>query len=354
MRIIISAGSSGGHIYPALSLIKIIKQLNPQVEFLYVGRKDSLEEKEVKSYDIPFFAIKSYGFDRKNKLKNLRLIGLFLKNYFTLRKKIKQYQPDVVLGFGGHVTIPVIFVASKLKIKTYIHEQNKIIGKANLFLSKYVDAILLSFPETLKIPKKVKTIYTGNPVMENALKIEKFSKTELGLTKNKKLILIMLGSLGAQNVHQYLMANLTKLTRNNYQIVYVTGPRHFDEKAANNMPNDIIVLSYFKDLVRLMKEADLIVSRAGATTLAELIALRKPALLIPSPFVPDNHQEYNANYLIDKNAAVLLPEKDLENLISKIEKLIMDTDLIKQMQTNLGKIKIDNSGQLIYNVLKQG
>jgi len=354
MRIIISAGSSGGHIYPALSLIKIIKQIDPKVEFLYVGRKDSLEEREVKKYDIPFFTIESYGFDRKNKFKNLRLIGLFIKNYFVLRKKIKQFQPDLVLGFGGHVTVPVIFVASKLKIKTFIHEQNKIMGKANLFLSKYVDAVLLSFPETSKTPKNVKTIYTGNPVMESALKTEKFSKTELGLDKNKKLILIILGSLGAKNVHQYLMENLKKLKCNQYQIVYITGPRNFDEKVANDMPKDIVVLAYFQDLVRLMKEADLVVSRAGATTLAEIIALRKPTLLIPSPFVPDNHQEYNANYLVEKKAAVMLPEKDLENLNSKIEKLISDPDLIKKIQTNLEKIEIDNSGQLIYNVLKQG
>ncbi len=351
MRILISAGSSGGHIYPALSLIKVIKEKNPTAQILFVGREKGMEYQATKNLDLDFFAIESYSFQRKKIFKNFRLIITFIKNYFVMRTQLKKFKPDAVIGFGGHVTISVIFTSRKMGIKTYIHEQNKIVGKANRFLSNYVNAVFLSYEETIGLKKNVKTIFTGNPTASDAIKFKSCKKTDLGLDDNKKLVLIAMGSQGSLTVHNHLIANLNKLDFKNYQVVYITGTRNFKEEYKTKFNNNVIILPFFEGLAGLMKVADLVVSRAGATTICEIIALQKPAILIPSPYVPDNHQYYNAKDLVDKKGAIMLLEDDLEKLFDQIDKVIKDDQKRSELSKTLSEIKIDNGGQLIYNVL---
>ncbi len=353
MRIVVSAGGSGGHIYPAIALIKKIKKENPQAEILFIGREKGMEKKLIDNMGIPFFAIKSYWYDETKWYRNIRIVTSFIKNYFILRKKMRAFQPTAVIGFGGHVTTSVIFVASRMKIATYVHEQNQILGRANAFLSRYVNAVLLSYEETQGVPAKVKTIFTGNPVAENAQDVKAINKKELGLSSRKKLVVIMMGSQGAAKVHDYLMQHLNKLSLTNFQVLYVTGPRHFHSSYSKKFSKDIVVKSYIDELVRVMKKADLVVSRAGATTISELIALRKPAILIPSPYVPQNHQFYNAKYLFEKEAAVLLEEQEISKLVTKIEEIMADEQWRQTMIDNLSAIDVAKSARLVYDILKK-
>src|SRR5574344_1030906 len=193
MRIIISAGGTGGHIYPALSIINKIREKDKTAEILYIGTTDRMEKDIIPSEGINYRGIKIRGIDRKISINNIRTFIYFIKSVKEVKKIIKEFKPDIVFGVGGYVTAPVIYAAHKMKIKTIIHEQNSILGMTNKFLSKYVDAVCISFKDTLVKNKKV--IYTGNPCSEEDKNIV-FNKKELGLNPNKKLILIVMGSLG--------------------------------------------------------------------------------------------------------------------------------------------------------------
>ena len=171
MRVIISAGGTGGHIYPALAIINKIKEKDKNSEFLYIGTHNRMEKDIIPKYNIPFKSIQIYGFNRKKLLKNFKTLSTFYKSYKECKKMIKEFKPDIVIGVGGYVTGPVLYAASRLKVKTFIHEQNSIPGKCNTFLSKYVDKIAVSFKSSLDLFPKEKVVFTGNPCSETARNI---------------------------------------------------------------------------------------------------------------------------------------------------------------------------------------
>ena len=187
MRVVISAGGTGGHIYPALAIIKKIKEMEPDSEFLYIGTHNRMENDIIPKHNIPFKTIEIYGFN-KNVFKNFKTIKKFMNSYKEAKEMIKEFNPDIVIGVGGYVTGPVIYAASKLGIKTFIHEQNSIPGKCNKFLSKYVDMIGVSMKSSLDAFPKDKVHFTGNPCSEEALNMEPAKKKEFGLSENKKLV----------------------------------------------------------------------------------------------------------------------------------------------------------------------
>ena len=204
MRVVISAGGTGGHIYPALAIINKIKEMEPNSEFLYIGTHNRMEKDIIPEKGIPFKPIEIYGFNKKNLLKNFQTIKCLFKAFRDVKKIIKEFNPDIVIGVGGYVTVPVIVSAKKLGYKTFLHEQNSLPGKSNKFLIKYCDLIGTSFPSSLKLLPKGKTILTGNPCSEDALKRKAINKSELGLSETKKLVLIVMGSLGAGRVSEYM------------------------------------------------------------------------------------------------------------------------------------------------------
>ena len=189
MRVVISAGGTGGHIYPALSIINKIKEEEPDSEFLYIGTHNRMEKDIVPKHNIPFKSIEIYGFNRKHLLKNFKTIECLIKAKKECKKLISEFKPDIAIGVGGYVTVPVIMAAHELGIKTFIHEQNSIAGKANKSLSRVVDLIGVSLKSSINEFPKEKTIFTGNPCSENAIKTEKISKTKFGLSKDKKSVL---------------------------------------------------------------------------------------------------------------------------------------------------------------------
>ena len=353
MRAIISAGGTGGHIYPALAIIKKIKEMEPDSEFLYIGTHNRMENDIVPKHGIPFKTIEIYGFS-KNVLKDFKTVKKFYVAYKEAREMIKEFKPDVVIGVGGYVTGPVLFAASKLGFKTFIHEQNSIPGKCNKFLSKYVDMIGVSMKSSLNAFPKKKVHFTGNPCSEEALNMEPAPKKEFGLHENKKLVYIVMGSLGSNAVTEKLKGAIELFKGKDYEVMFVTGKGSYNDISTMEIPSNVKIFPYVESQSRIMKRADLVVTRCGASTLAEIISLKLPSILIPSPYVPNNHQFINGMDFVNKKAGIMIEEKDLtgELLVEKIDELINDDNRLEEMKNNLNDLGINDSASQIYELLK--
>ena len=354
MRVIISAGGTGGHIYPALAILKKIKEMEPQSEFLYIGTHNRMEKDIVPKHNIPFKSIEIYGFSKSLKA-NLKTIKKFLNAYKECKKIITEFKPDVVIGVGGYVTGPVIYAASKLGVKTFIHEQNSIPGKCNKFLSKYVDMIGVSMKSSLNAFPHDKVHFTGNPCSEEALKMTASPKKEFGLTEDKMLVYIVMGSLGSSAITEKLKNSIKLFQNKNYEVMFVTGKDSYDDIKELNIPSNVKIFPYVESQARIMKKADLVVTRCGASTLAEIISLKLPSILIPSPYVPNNHQYINGMDFVNKHAGVMIEEKDLtgEKLVKTIDSLINDDKILNEMKENLADLGVDDSATRIYELLKK-
>lgn len=353
MRVIVSAGGTGGHIYPALAIINKIKEKEPGSEFLYIGTHNRMEKDIVPKRGIKYKPLTIIGVDRKNIFRNFKTLKYFFKAIKDAKKMIKEFKPDVVIGVGGYVTAPVIYAAKNLGYKTIIHEQNSILGLTNRFLLKYTDVIAISFESTINyINDKKKVVFTGNPCSEEAIKKSKMSKTELGFAKDKKLVLIVMGSLGSTVINDKMKKMLQLFNNKEYEVLFVTGKNYYDEFKKLKLSSNIKVVPFVDDMSRLMKDTDLVVSRAGATTMSEIIALTVPSILIPSPYVTNNHQYKNAIDLQDKEAAIVIEEKDLNGdiLIRKVDELLNDTSKYSKIKKNLGRLVIKDSASKIYNI----
>jgi len=355
LRIIISAGGTGGHIYPALAIINKIKENEPDSEFLYIGTHNRMEKDIIPKYNIPFETIEIYGINRKSILKNVKTLKCFLNARKKCKKIIKDFKPDAVIGVGGYVTGPVIWAAKKLGYKTFIHEQNSIPGKANLYLSKYADNIFVSFKSSVNEFPSYKTIFTGNPCSEEAIKKEAIDKKTLGLNENKKLVLFVMGSLGSEKMNNLLYKTMNKFKNKDYEILFVTGKDAYEEMKKKEYPSNIKVVPYIEEMTRVMKKTDIIVSRAGASTLSEIMALQVPSILIPSPYVPNNHQYKNALDLTKKDAAILIEEKDLneEVLVKSIDEILNNEEKVKKMKASLEELSVKDSATKIYKAIKE-
>ena len=355
MRVIISAGGTGGHIYPALAIVNCIKEKEPNSEFLYIGTHNRMEKDIVPKTGIPFVGIEMYGFNRKNLLKNFKTIKCLYKSKKQLKSIIKEFNPNIVIGVGGYITYPVITTAHKLGYKTFIHEQNSVAGKANLMMADSVDLIGVSLKSSMNEFPTKKVIFTGNPCGENALKVKRIDKTTLGFTKGKKLVVIVMGSLGAENVHKFMKENINKFSSKNYEVLYITGKNNYEDIKSIKHPSNVKLLPYLDNLAGLFKDTDILITRAGASTLSEIIALKIPSILIPSPFVPNNHQFKNAMDLVNNKAALLVEEKNLtfDNIDTNINKLLSDKVYYLDMKNNLESMQVNDSATIIYNNIKK-
>ena len=355
MRVVVSAGGTGGHIYPALAIINKIKEEEPNSEFLYIGTHNRMEKDIVPKQGILFKAIEMYGFNKKHLFKNFKTVKCLFKSFKECKKMIKEFNPDVVIGVGGYVTVPVIISAKKLGYKTFIHEQNSIPGKSNRFLAKYCDLIGVSFKSSMEYLPKNKTVLTGNPCSENALKVPSATKMSLGLSSNKQLVLVTMGSLGSSSVNKVMMEAMDKFKTKKYEVLYISGKTLYEKIKDNKFPTNVKVLPSYEGLTGIMKRADLIVSRAGASTLSEIIALEMPSILIPSPYVANNHQYINAMDLIKERAAIMIEEKDLTSdlLVKTIDDTLNDVVKLRTLKNNLKNFKVDDSASMIYNELKE-
>ncbi|WP_071459358.1 undecaprenyldiphospho-muramoylpentapeptide beta-N-acetylglucosaminyltransferase [Bacillus massilinigeriensis] len=360
MRIVISGGGTGGHIYPALALIREIKKRNEEAEFLYIGTEKGLESKIVPMENIPFRSIHITGFKRKLSFENVKTIYRFLKGTVSSRKILKEFRPDIVIGTGGYVCGPVVYAAAKLGIPTVIHEQNSLPGLTNKFLSRYVDKVAICFEEARSYFPAEKVVLTGNPRASEVLDCNnKDALLTAGLNKDVRTVLVFGGSRGARPLNEAMMKSLTELGRKPYQVLYITGEVHYEEVkkevALVGNPQNVIIKPFIHNMPEILAEIDLAVTRAGATTLAELTSLGIPAILIPSPYVTDNHQEKNARSLSDHSAALLLLEKELTGpkLISMMDSVILDQARLMEMQTASRKLGIQDAATRLYSLVRE-
>lgn len=355
MRVIITAGGTGGHIYPALAIISKIKEYEPDSEFLYIGTHNRMEKDIIPSRGIKYEALEIYGLSLSIKLmpRNIKNVFLIKKAINKCIKLIDDFKPDIVIGVGGYVTYPVIKAANKCHVKTFIHEQNSIPGKSNLALAKNVDLIGVSFKESLNFFKSSKAFLSGNPVSENNLNIKTIPRTKFGCDYSTPLILIVSGSLGSQAINN-IMINFLSIERKE-QIIYVTGKSFFNEFSKNKFPSNVHVVPFIDGMSGLLADVDCLITRAGATSIAEITAAKCPSILIPSPYVANNHQFYNAKSIVDNEAGLMIEEKDLtiDTLERNIDLILNDKKMVEKFKKNLNNICIKDSASIIYNKIKE-
>lgn len=360
MRVIITGGGTGGHIYPAIAIMNEIKKNDPTASFLYIGTDTGLEKDIISKLDIPFSTIDIMGFKRKLSTDNFDTIIKFFGSVKLSKKYIKNFNPDVVIGTGGYVCGPVLFAASRLEIPTFIHEQNIIPGLTNKFLTRYVDVIGVSFSGSMGYFKDAKrVVLTGNPCASEAIKASKDEGYKfLNIESSKKTVLIFGGSRGAEAINNTFVEVLPDLKKyEDFHFVFVTGKVHFnaikdkvDTFAKEDLKN-LSIFPYLYNMANILAISEVIISRAGASTLAEVTALGIPSILIPSPYVTNNHQEKNAQWIVDQGAAKMIREKDLN------AKILLDTlfEVISNHKTiseNAKRIGIVDSANIIYKEIE--
>jgi len=359
MKIVVSGGGTGGHIYPALALIKEIQKENEHVEFLYIGTERGLESKIVRREGIPFQSIDITGFKRKISFENIKTVARFIKGVSFCKQMLKEFKADVVIGTGGYVCGPVVYAASKLNIPTIIHEQNSLPGLTNKFLAKYVNKVAICFEEARKYFPEEKVVLTGNPRASEVVGHDpKKARESLKLEDNKPSVLIFGGSRGAEPINKAVLSSLEQFSKKSYQVIYVTGDVHYEsvmEKIGQyQLGKNIIIKPFIHNMPEVLSAVDLVVSRAGATTLAEITALGLPSILIPSPYVTANHQEMNARALSDHQAAVLLLEKDLnsERLLSHIDSILLDEKKLYEMKRASKNLGVRDAASRLYKEME--
>ncbi|RKD34299.1 undecaprenyldiphospho-muramoylpentapeptide beta-N-acetylglucosaminyltransferase [Thermohalobacter berrensis] len=366
MKVLVTGGGTGGHIYPALSIARRIEKEFKNPEILYVGTKKGLEAELVPKEGYNFQTIRVKGFMRKlsfDTLMSLKELALGLND---ARKIINKFNPDIVIGTGGYVCGPVVLVAALKKIPTLIHEQNAYPGVTNKILSRFVDKVAASFEESIKYfhdPSKV--VITGNPVRENIITVDKKQAyKKLNINDKKPFILSFGGSGGQRKLNDAMLEVITKnVDSKNIQILHVTGKRHYEdfikklsEKGIEKIDNsNIKIVPYLFEMPMGLAAADLVITSAGAITLAEVTTIGVPTILIPKAYTAENHQEHNARALEKKGASVVILEKELSGskLNKMIKELLSDRKRLKKMSVNsksLGKTDVTNQ---IVKVVKE-
>ena len=353
MRVMFVAGGTGGHINPAVAVASEIKRLDPSSEILFVGTEGRMETQIVPKAGFEIRTVKMNGFSRQMNLKgiveNIKTVCLTLKASSDAKKIIEDFKPDVVVGFGGYVTGPVLNSAVKMGIKTAIHEQNAFPGVANKALAKKVDKVMLTSADAQKhMSCKNPPVVTGLPVRREIIKADRdFARATLGLNDNDMLVLSMGGSLGADAINNAVVEMLGVLKdEKNICFLHSTGKFGLwvgDKLKEMNIPfgkgTNIEIRPYIDNMDICLSACDLVISRAGASSISEIQALKKPSILIPSPNVAENHQFHNAMALAKDDGAVLIEEKDLDGgyLAQKILELKNDKSKLLEISRNAGK-----------------
>lgn len=354
MRLLIVTGGTGGHIYPALALAEYAQKRDQQNELLFVGNDNRMEAVEIPEHGFRFKGLHTSGLTGNpfKKMKALLQMGLAYRKAKTI---IQEFQPDVVIGFGGYVSAPVMLAAHHLHIPTVIHEQNSIVGVANKAVAGKVDQIVICYEKCLEVFDPAKTKLLGNPraSVAAAAKLDEAYLKSLGITKNKPLILIVMGSLGSTSVNDMMSEALGKY-HEDAQILYVSGKQNYDTMKDRFHNPNIKVVPYV-DQLAILPQVDFLICRAGATTLAEITAIGKPSILIPSPYVAHNHQYYNASVLVEHKAAMMIEEKDLcaAVLLQKIAQLLQDDKLRHEMENNARKLGFPNACEDILALIEK-
>ena len=352
MKIIFTGGGTAGHINPAIAIAKYIKHKQPDAQILFVGTAKGMESTLVPKAGFEIATVEVSGFSRTALLSNVKIAFKAAAAYQKSKRVIKKFKPDIVIGTGGYVSGPVVLAAAHKKIPTLIHEQNVFAGVTTKMLCGSADVTAVAFEQSKKyLTKAKKIVHTGNPIRQELLDITKDEARAKLRVGEAPLVVIFGGSLGAQKLNEAVVDLLTKGIPS-CKVILSTGERYYEScrSAVDGCRNEnVTVVSYIHNMDEVLAAADLVICRAGAITLSELTALGKPSILIPSPNVAENHQEYNARALEKAGAAVVITEEELHRLQGEIIKLLGDRRKLAEMAEKSAEMGIKNGVESIYN-----
>lgn len=362
MKVIMTGGGTGGHIYPAIAIADKIRRKHPEAEILFVGTERGMEKDLVpkNGYDIRFITVS--GFHRKKLWKNIKTAADLLKGNRQASRIIQDFKPDLVIGTGGYVCGPVVRAAHKKGIRTYIHEQNAFPGVTNKLLEKYVDKVFISFPESKEYFKEQdKLVVTGNPIRKSfQLCSMGNSREKLNIKPNEFAILCFGGSLGAGKINNTMIHVIESVSgMADTKLYFITGRNYYTKVLESlkekgiSLSENINILEYADNMHEYLSAADLVISRAGALTVSEITVCSKASILIPSPNVTGNHQFFNAKVVADKGGAIIIEEKDLtdEKLLGTILRLKNNREAINTMSEASGRVGRVDAVDMIYDHL---
>ena len=343
LKILLSGGGTGGHIFPAVAIAQEIQKRFPDAEFLFIGANGKMEMEKVPQAGFRIEGLNIAGFDRGNLLKNLGLPLKIVSSLLKAKRIIKDFKPDFAVGTGGFASGPALYVAAKMGIPTFIQEQNSLPGKTNVFNAKKAKAVFTAYPDMEKFFSGTKTYFLGNPIRQNIITdlIDKdLAKEKLGLDKNKLTILSVGGSLGSRTLNNGWKDNLDKLKEKDYQLIWQTGKLDYNDLKDNesiiNYQSSIMIKEFISNMALAYSAADVIVSRAGAIAISELAVAQKPVLLVPFPFAAEDHQTKNALTLVEKNAARMVKDSEMKDKFWNTLSEICESENVRnEMSTNL-------------------
>ena len=353
-RIIISGGGTGGHIFPAISIANTLRKRFPEVEILFVGAEDRMEMEKVPAAGYKIVGLPVSGFDRAHLFNNIKVLNRLRKSLGMAKKTISDFRPDIAVGVGGYASGPTLWMAASQGIPTLIQEQNSYAGVTNKLLAKKASKICVAYDGMEKFFPADKIVITGNPVrqdLEEATDKKEEALAFFGLSPEKKTILVVGGSLGARTINRSIQGDLDKLFASDVQVIWQTGRYYYSEatkhlKAYRGMP--IWCSDFITRMDYAYSAADLIISRAGASSISELCLLKKPVILVPSPNVAEDHQTKNALALANKDAAIMVADKDAEQqLVTRALEVIHDDEQLALLSRNIEQLAQHQSAERI-------
>ena len=352
MRYLISGGGTGGHIFPAVSIANALKELDPEAKILFVGALGRMEMERVPQAGYEIVGLPVRGFNRARPWKNVSVMMDLVKSLRQVKKIIRDFKPNVGVGVGGYASGAAMWQASKMGIPILLQEQNGFAGVTNKILRNKAAKICVAYEGMERFFPADKIILTGNPVRQNLLSGKKRE------VKGEKNLLIIGGSLGARTINEAVKASLPQLAKSDIHVVWQTGKGYYEKCKASweaaGCPKNIECLDFLSDMPDRYAQADLVISRAGASSISELCLLGKPSILVPSPNVAEDHQTHNALALVNKNAAVLVKDIEAaEELIPTALELIQDEKRLEQLHTNVLKLaQTDSAKRIAEEVMK--
>ena len=355
LRVIVSGGGTGGHIFPALSIANAIKELRPDAQLLFVGAEGRMEMTRVPAAGYEIIGLPIAGFDRKRLWRNVGVLWKIWKSRQQARRIIKDFQPAVVVGVGGYASGPTLNMAAAMKIPTLIQEQNSYAGVTNKLLAKSARKICVAYEGMERFFPKEKIMLTGNPVRQALLEC-KLSRAEavakLGFNPIRPVVLIIGGSLGALTINESVLNHIDQIAASKVQFIWQTGSYYFEhikqQLQAMGCPANLKVTDFIQHMDEAYRAADLVVSRAGASSISELCLLGKPSILVPSPNVAEDHQTHNAMALVNRDAAELVRDAEArEKLIPLALTLATDDAALQRIGNNAKAMGLPNSARII-------
>ena len=342
LKVLMSGGGTGGHIFPAVAIAQEIQKRFPDAEFLFMGANGKMEMEKVPQAGFKIEGLNIAGFDRGNLLANINLPFKVISSLLKARKIIKEFQPDFAVGTGGFASGPALFIAARMGIPTFIQEQNSLPGKTNIFNAKKAKTVFTAYPNMEKFFNGTKTLFQGNPIRKNIITDiidSDLAKEKLGLEKGKLTILSVGGSLGSRTLNNGWKENLNNVLEKDYQLIWQTGKLDYKnilEETKDINSRNLQVVEFIKNMEMAYSAADVIVSRAGAIAISELAIAKKPVLLVPFPFAAEDHQTKNAQTLVEKNAAKMVKDTEMkEKFWNTLSEICENEDLRTEMAQNL-------------------